>query len=212
MKRHRGRNVHVRRSLGMRQRFGTLGLGLLVGTCIMQQTMAGEGSPTEAFDQTLALYGITFHVSCPNDSSMPTLSIVPSGLELDNASIVRTIDGIVTGMEIADLNADQSPEIYVYVQSVGSGSYGSLVAYGANNRKSLSEIYLPPVTENAEAAKGYMGHDEFAVVESNFVQRFPIYREGDTNANPTGGTRQLQYELTLGEASWILKLDKIVDY
>ena len=188
------------------------GLALLLGTCIVQQTTAGEGLPTEAFDQTLSLYGITFHVSCPNDSSMPTLGIVPSGLEVDHSPMVREIDGIVTGTEIADLNVDQSPEIYVYVQSVGSGSYGSLVAYAANNRKSLSEIFLPPVADNAEAAKGYMGHDEFAVVENTFVQRFPIYREGDTNANPTGGTRQLQYKLVPGEAGWILKLDKIVEY
>ena len=33
-----------------------------------------------------------------------------------------------------------------------------------------------------------------------------IYNKGDTNAEPTGGTRQLQYKLVMGEASWILKL------
>jgi len=57
-----------------------------------------------------------------------------------------------------------------------------------------------------------MGHDEFAVVESTLVQRFPIYRSGDTNARPTGGMRQLQYRLTPGEAAWVLKLDKVVEY
>jgi hypothetical protein len=151
-------------------------------------------------------------VTSPNDSSINKLTIVPFGLEIDNSTITREIDGTVTGAEVADLNADGSPEIYVYVASAGSGSYGSLVAYAANRRKSMSEIYLPPIAENKSAAKGYMGHDEFAVVESTLVQRFPIYRSGDTNARPTGGMRQLQYRLTPGEAAWVLKLDKVVEY
>ncbi len=164
------------------------------------------------FDRTLELRGVTFRVTCANDSSLPTLRIVPTGLEIDNTPITREADGTVVGAEVADLNVDGSPEIYVYVQSAGSGSYGSLVAYSANNRKSLSEIYLPPVSENPKASKGYMGHDQFAVVENTLVQRFPLYRPGDTNANPTGGTRQLQYKLARGEAGWVLRVDKIVDY
>ena len=114
--------------------------------------------------------------------------------------------------EIADLNVDGSPEIYVYVQSAGSGSYASLVAYSATKKKSLSQIYLPPITGDAKAAKGYMGHDEFRVVESTLVRRFPVYRDGDTNAKPTGGTRQIQYKLAAGEAGWYLRPDKVVEY
>jgi hypothetical protein len=34
----------------------------------------------------------------------------------------------------------------------------------------------------------------------------------DSNANPTGGMRQLQYKLVPGEASWLLELDKVVEY
>jgi len=30
------------------------------------------------------------------------------------------VDGIVTGAELADLNVDESPEIYVYVKSTGA--------------------------------------------------------------------------------------------
>jgi hypothetical protein len=138
------------------------------------------------------------------------LEITPSGLSIDNSPIRRSLDGTVTGAEVADLNADGSPELYVYVSSAGSGSFGSVVAFGANSRKSLSEIYLPPI--NPEAAQGYMGHDQFAVVESNLVRRFPVYKPGDSNARPTGGVRQLQYKLTKGEASWMLKLDRVTEY
>jgi len=176
-----------------------------------QATRAVAG-PSGPFDQTLELQGIRFRVVSANEGSINTLRIVPSGLEIVNRPIEQEIDGTVTAAEVADINADGSPEIYVYVTSAGSGSYGSLVAYAANRRKSLSQIYLPPLADNKTASQGYMGHDEFAIVEGTLVQRFPLYRDGDPNNRPTGGTRQLQYKLVPGEAGWILKLDRTVDY
>jgi hypothetical protein len=175
----------------------------------MPKTVAAPRTP---FEQTLELQGIQFRVRSPNDSSINSLEIVPSGLEIDNRPISREIDGQITGVEVADLNADGSPELYVYVTSAGSGSYGSLIAYSSNRRKSLSEIHLPPIADDRKAAEGYMGHDEFAVVENVLARRFPVYRAGDTNARPTGGMRQLQYKLVPGEAGWILKLDRIAEW
>jgi len=176
--------------------------------------IAASAAPAAAaaFDQTLEFQGVTFHVTCPNDSSQPTLKIVPGNLTIDNAPITREVDGQVVGAEVADLNVDGSPELYVYLQSAGSGSYGSLVAYAANKKKSLSEVSLPPIADDPKASKGYMGHDEFRVVENTLVRRFPVYREGDTNAKPTGGTRQIQYKRAAGEAGWILRPNKVVEH
>ena len=168
--------------------------------------------PPVPFDQTLRLQGISFHATSSNKGSMNELSIVPSGLTTDNTPIVRSIEGQITRAEVADLNADGSPELYVYIRSAGSGSYGTLVAFSANQRKSLSEIYLPPVSDNAQAAQGYRGHDDFAVVEGTLVRRFPVYKDGDTQARPSGGVRQMQYRLTRGEATWRLQLDRVVEY
>jgi len=165
-----------------------------------------------SYDRAFELQGIRFHVTAAQDGPVTTLQIVPAGLEIDNSPIVRTVDGTVTGAEVADLNGDGSPEIYVYVSSAGGGAHGSLVAYSANRRKSLSEIYLHPITEDEAASKGYRGHDEFAVLEGVLGQRFPVYREADTDANPTGGMRQLQYKLVPGEAGWLLEVDRVVDY
>lgn len=160
------------------------------------------------FDKVLKLQGITFNVQATNEGSLNQLTITPSGLEGDNRVIKKEIDGSVTGAEIADLNADGSPEIYVYVNSAGSGSYGSLVAYSSNNKKSLSEIYLFPLEDDKKNSVGYMGHDEFTIIENSLARRFPVYNEGDANCCPKGGMRQLQYKLIAGEASWQLKLLK----
>jgi hypothetical protein len=170
---------------------------------------SASGAP---FDRKLELLGIRFHVTSANLGSLNTLRIVPAGLEIDNSPLSRTIDGTVTGAEVADLNGDGSPEIYVYVTSAGSGSFGSLVAYSANRLKSLSEIYLPPISQNAALARGYRGHDEFAVLEGVLGQRFPLYRDNDTNAGPTGGMRQVQYKLVPGEAGWLLTVDRVTEY
>ncbi len=170
-----------------------------------QHTHQSPAAKTGGFDQTLFYQSINFHVTSANVGSLNQLRIEPKGLKGDNKPIEKEIDGTVTGAEVADLNADGSPEVYVYATSAGSGSYGSLVAYAANKGKSLSEIHLPSLQDDAKAAKGYRGHDEFKIVENSLVRRFPVYRDKDTNAQPTGGTRQIKYKLKAGEAGWVLK-------
>ena len=154
-----------------------------------------------SFHKVLSLQNISFEIASSGQGSLQKLSIQPSGLSIDNRELIHQIDGQVVDAEIEDLNADGYPEILIYTQSTGSGSYGDLIAYSVNKGKSASQVYFPPLSENAEASVGYMGHDEFTVIETFLARRFPIYREGDTNAHPTGGMRQIQYKLADGEAS-----------
>jgi len=140
------------------------------------------------------------------------LTIQPVGLTIDNTTAVHEIEGSVMNAEVGDLNIDGFPEVMVYLQSIGSGSYGSVIGYSVNNGKSMSQINMPNVADNPKANVGYMGHDEFAIVENSFVQRFPIYKPGDINAKPTGGMRQIQYKLKDGENMRQLVIDKIVGY
>lgn len=176
------------------------------------QAVPSTRSESGSFDQTLSLQGISFHVSSTNSGSRNLVRIEPHGLEGDNTVIEKDVEGSVTGAEVADLNEDGSPEIYVYATSAGSGSHGLLVGYGANKRKSLSEIYLPSLQDDPRTSTGYMGHDKFRVAGNTLVRRFPIYRDEDTNAQPTGGIRQVQYHLLAGEAGWVLKPNKVLNF
>ena len=152
---------------------------------------------------------ISFKINTKGDS----LIIQPSGLSISNETLYHDITGYtVVNAEIGDLNIDSYPELFVYLTSDGSGSYGKLIGYSVNNGKSVSQVYLPDISENDEVSKGYMGHDEMAIVENTFCQRFPIYKEGDSNTNPTGGIRQIQYKLVDGESSRILKIDKVINF
>lgn len=172
--------------------------------------LAGATADADPFERSLTLQRITFRVACPNDSPRPTLTVTPSGLAADNSPVTKEVDGRVVGAEVADLNADGSPEIYVYVQSRGSGAHGSLAAWSANNGRSLSEVFLPELADDPRAAQGYQGRDELRVAGRELVRRFPVYRDGDANARPTGGTREIRYVLAHGEASWVLRIGKVL--
>jgi len=164
------------------------------------------------FQKTLTLQNITFDIITTGEGSISELTIQPKGLEIDNQEIAVELDGQVVNAEIEDLNSDGFPEILIYTTSAGSGSYGNVIGYSVNNGKSISQIYFPDIFENKEASSGYMGHDEFAVIETTLARRFPVYKDGDTNNNPTGGTRQIEYKLKDGEASRLFVIDKISEY
>ena len=169
-----------------------------------------EIEPGEAsFAQVLELQGVTFSVVSPNAAVSNTVTVSTTGLEIDNSAWSQLVDGIVTGAELADLNVDESPEIYVYVKSTGADAKGSVVAYVANNRKSLSSAFMAPLSDTPGATDGYRGQDEFAVLEGVLGRRFPIH---DESGVPTGRIRQLQYVLESGEAGWILKIDRILEF
>ncbi|SHG32006.1 hypothetical protein SAMN05443549_103245 [Flavobacterium fluvii] len=160
------------------------------------------------FYRKLSLNTISFEINHTDKQ----LTIQPSGLSIDNSKIVKQIEGTIANAEIGDLNKDGFPEVLVYVRSDGSGSYGTVIGYSVNNGKSMSEINMPNVWDNPKANKGYMGHDEFAIVEGYLRQRFPTYNPQDTNSNPTGKTRQIQYKLKDGENSRVFVMDKITEY
>ena len=171
-----------------------------------------ESDDAKEFNRTLSLQGVTFHVETAYTNYMNRLSIIPRGLKIDNSPTRTAIDGLVTGAEVADLNADGSPEIYIYITSAGKGSYGSVLAYATNNKKSMTPISVPLLNRDRKNSEGYLGHDEFSVVENSLARRFPIYQIDDSIGTRTGKTRQLQYKLEPSEANWILRLDNVTEF
>jgi hypothetical protein len=193
-------------------------LGLLAVMVCLPAHAASEvgafdaGNGGRPFDQTLELQGIVFHVTDESIDGSRAVRIAPQGLKIDNSVMTHPLNGDIARVEVADLDRDGSPEIYVFVRSPGRGLPGELVAYAANRKKSLSAIYLPPVSEDPTIAKGYRGEDEFAVVENTLLQRFALYDSADASAGRTGKMREIQYWLMPGEAGWILRRQKVTEY
>lgn len=154
---------------------------------------------TTPFNRTLSLQGMRFAVESPNRPAGNTVRIATEGLANGASIIDRDIPGSVVGADVADLDADGAPEVYVYIGASDTSGRAALVAYAANRGKSLSDIYLPPLEDEQGAAIGFVGPEEIAVVETSLARRFAI--EG-------GKTRQLHYRLHAGEAGWQLRLDR----
>ncbi len=178
----------------------------ILGTLFLLSS--AHAAESTAFDKTLSAGNLSFQIHCDNNSSLNKLTIKPSGLKVSNKEIILEADGAVTDAQIGDINHDSSPEIYVYISSAGSGSYGSLVAYSADHNKSLSPIHLKKMTQKQMKDWGYMGHDKFKLGIKSLDRSFPVYKKDDSNANPSGVSKTLHYRLAPGEAAWQLKLDK----
>ena len=117
---------------------------------------------------------MTFQVESPNDSSINPVTVRALSGEDTFAEERMEADGTIAGVEVEDLNADGYPEVYIYVTSAGSGTYGSLIAYVLNRNRSISPISLPPLEDHADAARGYMGYYRFVVGGGSLVRHFPI--------------------------------------
>jgi len=162
------------------------------------------------FEQTLEGDGFRLRVSSPNAAEQNTIVITPSGLMSVNDPVEVTVSSLLTRAFLSDVDGDNSPELFLVLTNPGSGSYGELLVYSTNGKKSLTPAVIEQPAEKDLA--GYMGHDEFEAVENTLVRRFPVYKEGDANAAPSGGWRQFQYKLKPGEAAWQMKIDRVVSF
>jgi len=143
----------------------------------------------------------------PVGQSLSTIKITTKDFEHNYPEIYQDRDPI-SDVFIADLDGNGFDEIYIITISAGSGSHGTVLGFASNKDKSLSMINFPEIQKGDENFEGYMGHDTFKIEDQKLVRTFPIYNQGDTNQNPTGGTRKLVYGLYPGEAMWQLKVEK----
>ena len=143
----------------------------------------------------------------PVGQSLSTIKISTKDFEYNYSGIYKDRDPI-TDIFLSDLDGNGFDEIYIITISAGSGSHGTVLGFASNKDKSLSMINFPEIQKGDENFEGYMGHDTFKIEDQKLVRTFPIYNQGDTNQNPTGGTRKLVYGLYPGEAMWQLKVEK----
>lgn len=148
---------------------------------------------------------VSIRVSAANDASLTSvyLDALQGGTTILDVTVPA--EGTVTDAQVADLNKDGYPEVYVFINSAGSGSYGSVIGFAYNGNRSMTPIAMQPLPEDSALLIGYQGHDTFRVEEELLVRYFPIYRSGDSNANPQGGQRIIHYRLQPGEAEWLLE-------
>lgn len=164
----------------------------------------GELDPEQvdktSFSAVLNLQGVGFNVSAMPEGDLTTVTVRPFGLTASNEPSINNIDGEVTGAEVEDLNSDGSPELIIFTHDKKNNT-GSVLGFSVNNKKSMSQVNFQPTNQNKKINEGYEGGDEFAVVETKLVQRFPV-----SGANKV---RQVSYTLEEGEAMRQFVVDNV---
>lgn len=156
--------------------------------------------------------GVVFVVeeTHPNGASMSNIRITSRGMKEVETDLAYTDTDPIKDIFLADINNDGFEELYIITEVAGSGGYAAIIGIASNNDKSTSTITVPELTEEDMKAgklfEGYQGHDKIFIENKQLVREFPVYKDGDNNAKPSGGSRKVTYTLTKGEASWTLNV------
>jgi len=108
-------------------------------------------------------------------------------------------DGMIAGVWMDDVTGSGWPELVVATASAGSGTYGSVRIFGRAG-VGLDPVRVSPLSEAQRA--GYMGHDVFSVEAGRVRRSHPLYREGDSNASPSGG--EAVYYYSFADSAWVV--------
>lgn len=158
----------------------------------------------DSFKKVLIYKNHQFDISTNASGAVRELVIRVSRNNQFLITIRQKTDGWVVNAETADLDQNNSPEIYIYSCTYGSGSFGKVYGFQffPNSFDAIHMVPLSPVL-----SEGYMGHDMFKVENEYLVRQFPIYRAGDANARATGGTWIIKYQLKEIEKKLLLTPD-----
>ncbi|MFD2937276.1 hypothetical protein [Spirosoma flavum] len=134
----------------------------------------------------------TFTVTAADSGRVRELLVKAYRGELLLTNFRIRVDGAVVGAEVADLDNNRFPELYVYSTSDGTGSFGRVYGW-----QFLPERKADITSANwrIPATNGYMGHDSLWVERDILCRKFPIYNSGDSNADPSGGYQMMRYKL-----------------
>jgi hypothetical protein len=139
---------------------------------------------------------ILINESHPDGFSISRVEMIPADFK-DNRTILMNRTDPVLRAELTDLDKNGFDEVFIFTQSAGSGSAGVIFGYASDNDESLVKIEIPPDSdiENQQSGitDGYMGHDKYYFENGMVVREFPVYKNSDSNNNPSGGIRRVYY-------------------
>lgn len=152
-----------------------------------------DADTAPAFERSVTVDGIQARVHVPHGQAASEGSFVVE-IEFDGGAHYESTqdrDGEVIDVWLADVTSDTHPDLVVTTSSAGSGGYGSAFVFQNHGEAWLARP-APDLAEDQQS--GYMGHDTFAIENGALVRRFPLYREGDPNAAPSGGFAAYAYD------------------
>lgn len=149
------------------------------------------------YDSSMKIGKTGYKVSCNNKGAEKnTATINPIGFENTAREVSIEIKGRITKAEVDDLNNDGFPDLVIYVYNGGTKNTGTVIGVRSDNNQGIAPIFFPDLVDDQKLKIGYIGNDEFSLMEGTLMRRFPVYDNSDTtNIKPTGMIRQIQYRV-----------------
>ena len=164
-------------------------------------TISNDGmSTTPVTEKKFEAKGITYIVREDKSLgvSVSRITVIATDSTHTDSLNLGDKDPVRSGM-LADLDENNQDELYLVTTSVGSGSYAHISGFMRDEQNKLVAIEVPEVTPEDQTAgrrfEGYMGHDTVYIHKNKLVRKFPVYKPGDSNDNPTGGNKEIHYSL-----------------
>jgi hypothetical protein len=166
-----------------------------------QATTNPSGTASSTYSKVLRFNVYKFLVAAADSGAVRDLSIKAYRGELLLTTFQIRIDGAIVGAEVADLDNNRFPELYVYSASNGSGSFGRVYAWQFLPERKAD---VTPLNWRLTTTEGYMGHDSLWVEQNILCRKYPVYLPGDANAEPSGGIQMKRYRLQQAGAGYAL--------
>jgi hypothetical protein len=174
---------------------------LLAGVFFIVQLQA-QPIAFEKIDTTMKIGKYGYKVNCRNkEIKSNILSVRPLGYESPaNENMNMPMRGRISATMVDDLNGDGLADLVIFIYTDSAAIHGTVYALISDGEKSLMPVGLPDPALDGKINTGYKGHDVFTMLEGTVLERYPIFKTGDKDDAPTGGTRTIQYGISKGES------------
>lgn len=172
---------------------------MLAGICCLG--VARAQIEFEKIDTTMKVGKTGYRVNCRNKEIKENqMGVRPIGFESPaNQPMNFPVRGRVSKAMVDDLNGDGVADLILFLYTDSAAIHGTVLVFMSDGTKAILPAGLPDVSLDGKLNSGYKGHDQFSMLEGTLLQKFPVYKPGDTDA-PTGGNRVIQYQLSKGES------------
>jgi hypothetical protein len=152
-------------------------------------------------DTTMKLGKTGFKVSTRNKEIATNIaSIRPIGFESPaNETMNIPVRGRVSYVQVDDLNSDGVADLIMFIYTDSAARHGTVWALMSDGNKSIVPCAMPDPALDGKINQGYKGGDQFSMMEGTVLQKFPVYKTGDTDSLPTGGNRVVLYNVGKSE-------------
>lgn len=163
---------------------------LRIGGTPLLPALATE-QPLPPFQKVLRFNVYTFIVKTTGADSAQTVTVAAYRGSLLLTRLTQPINGRVTGAEVADLDGNRLPELYLYSANQDASLAGQVYGW-----QFLPERLATISTERWTATgAGYMGLDTLWTTRQSLCRQFPLYTISNSDARPTGTNQRICYRL-----------------